>query len=203
MSVKLEDRLVGLVRCPQCGVASPEMEMMWRSECIIPRAESGYGYNWAVYKCTSCRLLVLAQSRLGNQGTSELERIYPDVESVEEDIPERARNYLGQAIGSIHAPDGAAMLAGSAVDAMLKAKGLTEGSVYKRIDQAVEQHILTKEMGDWAHDVRLGANRPRHADQDDPHVTTKEARQAIEFAKTLGTVLFVLPNRIAKRGQGQ
>lgn len=25
MSVKLEDRLVGLVRCPQCGVANPEM----------------------------------------------------------------------------------------------------------------------------------------------------------------------------------
>ena len=200
MSVKLEDRLVGLTRCPQCGVAHPEMEVMWRSDCIIPREESGYGYNWATYKCTSCRLLVLAQSQLGNQGTTEIERVYPEAESVEEDIPERARNYLEQAVGSIHAPDGAAMLAGSAVDAMLKDKGLIEGSVYKRIDQAVEQHILTKEMGAWAHDVRLGSNRPRHADTDDPHVTTDEARQAIEFAKTLGTVLFVLPNRIENRG---
>ncbi|ASQ91657.1 hypothetical protein CHL67_05625 [Prosthecochloris sp. GSB1] len=168
----------------------------------MPRAETAYGHNWAVYKCTSCRLLVLAQSRLGNQGTKELEKVYPDVESVEEDIPERARNYLTQAVGSIHAPDGAAMLAGSAVDAMLKAKGLTEGTVYNRIDQAVQQHILTQEMGAWAHDVRLGSNRPRHADQDDPHVTPQEARQAIEFAKTLGTVLFVLPNRIANRGNG-
>lgn len=203
MSVKLEDRLVGLVRCPQCGIANPEMQVMWNSDCIMPRAENGYGYNWAVYKCTSCRLLVLAQSQLGNKGTRELERTYPEVESVEEDIPERARSYLGQAIESVHAPDGAAMLAGSAVDSMLKAKGLTEGSVYKRIDQAVEQHILTKEMGDWAHDVRLGSNRPRHADHDDPHVTTEEARQAIEFAKTLGMVLFVLPNRIANRGHGQ
>ena len=200
MSVKVEDRLVGLVRCPQCGVANPEMVMMWKSDCIIPRAESGYGYNWATYQCTTCRLIVLAQSRLGNHGTRELERVYPETETVEEDIPERARNYLEQAIGSIHAPDGAAMLAGSAVDAMLKAKDLNEGSVYKRIDQAVEQHILTKEMGDWAHDVRLGSNRPRHADKDDPHVTTDEARQAIEFAKTLGAVLFVLPNRIANRG---
>lgn len=203
MTVKLEDRLVGLVRCPQCGIANPEMEMMWRSDCIIPRAESGYGYNWAVYKCTSCRLLVLAQSRLGNKSTKDLERVYPETESVAEDMPDRARNYLEQAIGIIHAPDGAAMLAGSAVDAMLKAKGLTEGTVYTRIDQAVEQHILTKEMGDWAHDVRLGSNRPRHADQEDPHVTTDEARQAIEFTKTLGTILFVLPNRIANRGHGQ
>lgn len=58
-------------------------------------------------------------------------------------------------------------------------------------------------MGAWAHDVRLGSNRPRHADQDDPHATPQEARQAIEFAKTLGTVLFVLPNRIANRSNGQ
>lgn len=203
MNVELADRLVGLAQCPQCGVANPEMPLMWRSDCIVPRSKSGYGYNWAVYTCTSCKLLVLAQSKLGNQQTRELEWVYPELESVEKDIPERARNYLEQAIGSVHAPDGAAMLTGSAVDAMLKAKGLTEGSVYKRIDQAVDQHILTKEMGDWAHDVRLGANRPRHADQDDPHVTPDEARQAIEFAKTLGTILFVLPKRISNRGHGQ
>lgn len=199
MSTKLEDRLIGLVRCPQCGIANPEMVLKWKSDCIVPRATSGYGYNWATYQCTTCRLIVLAQSQLGNQGTRELEQVYPETETVEEDIPQRARNYLEQAIGSVHAPDGAAMLAGSAVDAMLKAKDLNKGSVYKRIDQAVEQHILTKEMGDWAHDVRLGSNRPRHADNDDPHVTTNEARQAIEFAKTLGTVLFVLPNKIANR----
>lgn len=168
----------------------------------MPRKEDSYGYNWATYKCTTCGLLVLAQSRLGNEGTKEVEKIYPKPATVDENIPERAKKYLEQAIASVHAPDGAAMLAGASVDAMLKAKDLIEGSVYKRIDQAVEQNILTKEMGDWAHDVRLGSNRPRHADQDDPHITTDEARQALEFVSTLGTVLFVLPNRITNRGHG-
>jgi hypothetical protein len=37
-------------------------------------------------------------------------------------------------------------MAGSAVDAMLKHLGLIEGSVYSRIDEAVNQQILTPAM---------------------------------------------------------
>ena len=59
------------------------------------------------------------------------------------DLPDRARPYLQQAIDSQQAPDGAAMLAASAVDAMLKKKGLTDGSLYTRIDKAIQQNILT------------------------------------------------------------
>ena len=90
------------------------------------------------------------------------------------------------------------MLAGAAVDAMLKEKGLDEGNLYTRIDQAVQQTILTKDMGDWAHSVRLGSNRPRHADLDHPHVSKDEAEQAIEFTRTLGHVMFVLPARVER-----
>jgi hypothetical protein len=53
-------------------------------------------------------------------------------------------------------------------------------------------------MGDWAHWVRLGSNRPRHADKDKPHVTPSEAQQSVEFAQVLGEFLFVLSSRIAK-----
>src|SRR5215472_16757457 len=84
------------------------------------------------------------------------------------------------------------------VDAMLKHLGLTEGSVYKRIDAAVGQHILTKAMGQWAHEVRLGSNRPRHADIKEPHVTSQQAEQSVDFAEALGHYLFVLPSRVTR-----
>lgn len=89
------------------------------------------------------------------------------------------------------------MLAGSAVDALLKEKGYTAGSVYERINKAVEDHVLTADMAEWAHAVRLEANRPRHADLDEPHATAAEAKQSIEFAKALGDFLFVFPARVA------
>jgi len=114
------------------------------------------------------------------------------------EIPDPAWRYLQQAMETQHAPDAAAVMAGSAVDAMLKRLGLTEGSVYRRIEEAVAKHILTEAMGDWAHEVRLGSNRPRHADAENPHVTPQQAEQSVEFAEALGHYLFVLPSRVEK-----
>ena len=89
-------------------------------------------------------------------------------------------------------------MAGSAVDAMLKAKGYIDGSLYKRIDMALTDAVLTQGMADWAHSVRLGSNRPRHADADKPHVLPDEARQSVEFAEALGNFLFVLTAKVER-----
>jgi hypothetical protein len=51
-------------------------------------------------------------------------------------------------------------------------------------------------MGEWAHEVRLGSNRPRHADENSPHVSDEEAKQSVEFAEALANFLFVLTARI-------
>jgi len=51
-------------------------------------------------------------------------------------------------------------------------------------------------MADWAHNVRLGSNRPRRADKDKPHVSPNEAKQSVEFAEALGNFLFVLTARV-------
>jgi hypothetical protein len=53
-------------------------------------------------------------------------------------------------------------------------------------------------MADWAHSVRLGSNRPRHADKDTPHLSPEEAQQSVEFAEALGSFLFVLTARIRR-----
>ncbi len=89
-------------------------------------------------------------------------------------------------------------MAGSAVDAMLKKHGLSHGSLYSRIDEALAANLLTKGMADWAHEVRLGSNRPRHADAEKPHVSSEEAKQSVDFAEALGNFLFVLTARITR-----
>jgi hypothetical protein len=152
---------------------------------------------WALYSTTCCGGLLLA---VGPEGSTEpnapIEVLYPGARSAAVEIPEPARRYLQQAMETLHAPDAAAVMAESAVDAMLKHFGLADGSVYMRIDQAVSQHILTAAMGEWAHEVRLGSNRPRHADGENPHVSPHEARQSVEFAEALGHFLFVLSSRV-------
>jgi hypothetical protein len=200
MNMWMDNVLRGMDRCPHCGVASPTMELIYKSDCICPPANH-YGHIWGVYKCNSCKLAILAQSVLGNQGTTDVLATYQSLSAPDIELPERVRTYLGQATASLHAPDGAVMLAGAAVDMMLKEKGYLKGSVYARIDEAVTANVLTTDMGEWAHDVRLGSNRPRHADDTDPHVSSDEAKQAVEFAKMLGHFLLVLPARVSQKAK--
>ncbi|MBL6458629.1 DUF4145 domain-containing protein [Belnapia sp. T6] len=131
-------------------------------------------------------------------GAASIEHVYPDQQRFDDEIPERARNYLTQARDSLHAPDGSVMLAASSVDAMLKSIGLTAGSLYSRIERAKTEGRITPDMADWAHQVRLDANDPRHADLNDPHHTQASARLALDFATAFAEILFVLPARVTR-----
>jgi hypothetical protein len=189
--------LTDVRRCPHCGIANPQMVMLWHSQNQIVGSDRAWeAYWWATYNCTTCGGVVLAKL----YSTNAVVRLYPEPRTAHDDIPEPAKRFLQQAYETLHAPDAAAVMAGSAVDAMLKKLEYNDGSLYSRIDQAVREHKLTVAMGEWAHEVRLGSNRPRHADEQRPHVSNEEAKQSVEFAEALANFLFVLSARI-ERGQ--
>jgi hypothetical protein len=125
-------------------------------------------------------------------------KTYPALEAASKELPVAAARFLQQALESIHAPDGALMLAASAIDAMLKSKGYTDGTLYSRIKNASANNVLTDDMAAWAHEIRLSANEPRHADEDFEGATPDDAEQVIAFAKALGEYLFELPARVKK-----
>jgi len=128
----------------------------------------------------------------------EVVEIHPTVAGIDESIPHPAKEYLSQAMGSIHAPAGAIMLAASAVDAMLKKKNYKEGSLYARIDQAAKDNLITEDMAKWAHDVRLDANDQRHADEAAVLPSESDARKCVDFALAFAQFLFVLPARVQR-----
>jgi hypothetical protein len=88
------------------------------------------------------------------------------------------------------------MVANSGIDAMLEEKSLREGSLYQRIDKAVEAGLITKSMADWAHRVRLDANDIRHADETSADMTWDDAARAFGFAEALAEILYVPPSRM-------
>ncbi|MEA2922651.1 MAG: hypothetical protein QOF07_2614 [Bradyrhizobium sp.] len=200
--------LTGLTKCPHCSIANPQLKQLWETKFPLFRKDvPSMGRLWAAYQCTSCADVVLASckwsSRLDpnrnwDKLTHEIEAVYPATKAAHEDVPEPARTFLQQAFDTLHAPDAAAVMAGSAVDAMLKKKGLVDGNLYSRIDKALVDNLLTKAMANWAHEVRLGSNRPRHADEMQPHVTSEQAKQSVDFAEALGNFLFVLSARIER-----
>lgn len=195
---RLLNTLFALSRCPHCGIDNPNLSLVAEAN---PKDLNGLHHWWRFYACSRCGSATSATSGASNSTNlwgREATRWFPTGREVADDIPERPRRYLMDALNAMAAPSGAVMLAASAVDAMLKAKGLREGKLYRRIEKAMEDHLITPEMGRWAHEIRLDANDERHADEDTPLPTQEDAQKCLDFAFALADLLFVLPARVER-----
>ena len=179
---------LALDRCPHCRIAKPLLKLLDGEQDSRKR-------YWAWYKCSSCDGHTMT---FAGSATSPIVEVWPKPVTVSPHIPDRARDFLRQAQDSLNAPSGAVMLACSSVDAMLKARGLKEGKLSPRIQEAVRTHLITSEMGDWAHEVRLDANDERHADELAEMPSLEDATRVVGFAEALGEFLFDLPARVAE-----
>lgn len=173
-------------RCPHCGIAKPFLSRVWGT--------GNRKGNWDLYCCRSCDGMVLTRADTVPLYVSSM---WPSTPSISETIPERAREFLRQATASLHTPAGAMMLTASAVDAMLKDKGYKTGVLNTRIKAAADAHLITNEMAEWAHEIRLDANEQRHADEEAPLPNQADAERSLEFSRALGQFLYVLPAMVA------
>ena len=193
--VRMGKHLIGVQRCPHCGIARPTMVNKWDEET------TGHARpvkrRWAAYLCTNCGDVVTAMGDPTNSSRTAI-AVFPDLASADIEIPSKARSFLQQAMESLHAPALAIMGAASCVDAMLKEKGYSEGSLYSRINQAKDDHLITEDMATWAHEVRLDANDQRHAEEDASEPDADDAKRVIDFAAALAEILFVLPARVTR-----
>lgn len=185
------DAHLQLPRCPHCNDEPSNLAEVSRLETadhsgLIKR-------KWKIYKCANCGGVVTAWAEDWGQ---EAIQIFPDSSSPDDAIPARPRTYLYQALESIHSPVGSVMLAAGAVDAMLRIKGYTEGSLYAKLQQAVKDHVITAEMETWAHELRIDGNDPQHADGHFPLPTVEDAKRSIELAQVYGQHIFCLPAKV-------
>lgn len=188
--MELTNRLL-LKRCPHCNIANPNITKV--HEFNTNNANGANPRIWITYVCQSCGGALIGSRN--PQYTMVLD-LFPNSKSVDESIPEKAKQYLIQSLETIHAPAGSIMLSASAIDAMLKEKGHKEGSLYKRIEKAANNHLITEGMSKWAHQIRLEANDQRHADENAELPTEEDAKRIVEFAFALAEFLFVLPNKV-------
>lgn len=192
MSIPFLGETLSLDRCPHCTTATPTLEQM---QTFSGRAPEGWECVWGVYRCTRCSACVLAYASTED---TPVQGYLPANQAVPADLPSKAAKFLEQAMATLHAPSACIMVAASSVDAMLKEKGLTSGSLYARIDEAAAAHLITSEMSAWAHEVRLDANDNRHADEAAEMPTLADAKRVVEFTTAIASFLFTLPARVSR-----
>lgn len=185
---------LSLERCPHCAIVQPQLARVSERE----NNRRGGHRRWGVYECLTCGGLVVAAAR-AEDPTHAITECYPAAPDDPPDtIPARPRAYLRQARDLLTQPTGSVTLSASAVDAMLKEKGLKDGRLYERIHDAVAQHLISEDMAQWAHQVGLDPNDPRYADERASMPTTEDALRCLSFALTLADILFVLPGRVTR-----
>jgi len=181
---------LALDRCPRCGIAKPLLKRHFMLE-----SGGTSRRHWALYSCSVCSGVILAMARARD---GEMVECLPSPVSVSHTVPQRAREYLQQAQETIGQPAASIVMSASAIDAMLKKRGWSDGTLYARIDKAAEDHLITADMAKWAHQVRLDANEQRHADEAAPLPGREDAERCFTFALALAEFLFVLPARVTR-----
>jgi hypothetical protein len=69
-------------------------------------------------------------------------------------------------------------------------------TIQKRIDALAAKNLLTPDLKDWAHQVRLGGNDAAH--DEDPY-TNEEASELLSFVELYLTYVYSLPGRLKAR----
>ena len=196
-----------LTSCPHCSKPHPSLQWPHQSkdrDCFQTSSHDEVKKRWwGIYVCRSCGGVIAASAPVNPSNDNllyagDITAFYPVTQTIDESIPQKPRVFLLQAQESLHAPAGAIMLSASAVDAMLKEKNYTEGSLYERIDNAKDEHLITEDMAKWAHKVRLDANEQRHADRDVGLPTQDDAKLTFDFAMAFAEYLFVLPSKVTR-----
>ena len=193
MPVYLLKPQLPLTRCPHCSTDQPSLTHLGSYETT-----DNYGQRcrfWSVYKCARCGGLVTASAEKDGHVVKEC---YPGTEQVNAAIPSPAIDYFRQAMESIHAPAGAVLLAANAVDSMLRAKGFQDGPLLSRVDQAAEEHLITKDLAKWAHQVRLDTNDQTDNDESVPLPSEDDARKSLHFVEAFANFLFVVPAMVTR-----
>lgn len=181
---------LNLPQCPHCGIQNPLLRKT--SDFQTVAARSNIHRTWFAFACSVCGGGVLAAAFKNSDKVIEY---YPELRVVDAIVPERARKRLQEASNALHAPGASIMSCASGIDWMLKDKGYDQGVLFNRIEQAAAAGLLTDDMKEWAHVVRLEANAERHADPDYADPTTEDAKRTLDFALALAEILYVLPER--------
>lgn len=103
---------------------------------------------------------------------------------------------------SIDAHRAAVMLARAVIEATAKAKGISNGKLYNKIEKMHEVGLLSELVRDQAHEIRHLGNDMAHGDFVEP-VSTEEADEILELMAEVLHAVFEVPAHLLRRKEAR
>ena len=112
-----------------------------------------------------------------------------------EHTPNNVARFFEQAMDNLPKNwDAAGGMFRKALDTGLKRRfSKIEGSLHDRIKEAAEKQMLTPEMAEWAHQIRLDGNDAAH---DEVPFSEDDAKKLAQFTQLVFLYLFTLPGML-------
>ncbi|TWP21832.1 DUF4145 domain-containing protein [TM7 phylum sp. oral taxon 352] len=131
-----------------------------------------------------------------------LVRKYPNSlpKSINESIPQEIKTDFEEALlcYSVNAYRGAAALARRTVQLICLDKRADKNKkLYQQIDELFKNGVITKDIQEWAHEVRFLGNDAAHPSKDT--VSKDDAKDILDLLESLCEVLYVAPAKAAER----
>lgn len=115
------------------------------------------------------------------------------------DVPEHIAAAAKEAhsCASVNAPMAAILMARTVVEATAKAKGITSGTLFHKIDELAKQSFVRESTKEAAHEVRHFGNDMAHGDIEDPP-SNDDADEVLELMSEVLNEVFQGPARTAR-----
>ena len=186
------------VYCPKCRCHT---NLIHRAGYRKPLGKDAYLY-FSVEECNNCEQHFLT-IRVDEQDGPVVKK-YPDSlpSPVDELIPQDVKIDFEEALlcFSVGAYRGAAALARRTVQLICVDKGAdSKKTLRDQIDQLLADGVITKDIQEWAHEVRFLGNDAAHPNKNT--VSQDDAKDILDLLESLCEVLYVAPAKAAERKQ--
>ncbi len=187
------------IYCPNCKRYSSLIERTGFDKKLSLK----YGYvlikRYSISECNSC-----SQHFLVIRDDGKIIKIYPDrlPKTVNELIPQDIKTDFEEALlcYSVGAYRGAAALARRTVQLICLDKGASKNkNLHQQIDELFSSGVITKDIKEWAHEVRFLGNDAAHPNKN--IVSQDDAKDILDLLESLCDVLYVAPAKAAERKQ--
>lgn len=179
--------------CPYCDV---------HSTISVRSRDAGESTLFEMVKCDHCGELILQIYRIKDKKRILIDQYPKRIPRLHKSIPERVGDDYIEAMKcfDVGANRASVVMCRRALQSSVIEKGAKKNRLVDQIDELYDSQIITKDIRDWAHEIRLTGNIGAHPDEDGlQDVTPEDADELIKFMEEYLNYVYIMPAKVIEK----
>lgn len=186
--------------CPHCGAYS-KFTVKTNDSGFWADSSKRFRVTTTTEHCDNCSGIIVVFTRPGGAQTPDKELIsYPtNVPKVDEIIPEKIAVDFKGGINclSINEYKAAAAMFRRSLQQVMIDKNASGSDLFAQIDDLEKRQIITSQVKNWAHEIRLWGNHGAHPSKDGLDELKREDMEEVkEFLESLFDYIYIMPAKV-------